>query len=411
MNNIDIEYIKVSNVLMDKTVNNNEKIKIVEDLMLKILNSKGTGKKVYKTIYGKKVYIPKKYIGKYNILCKELNKLKQNVNNYKQLNSVEFKMFENIQSEENKIMQNKILYDQYKKLKVNLNSDYLTLEEKNKYIKKFVDDNIVTLNFLKIELSQKNKYKDKPSDLTIHDLVGYENINVVKGTEQKQKRKRKNFLLKRVSAFFAAAFMFVCGQSFIKTSDTKTTNDNINSTSIVEMENDMKKNTLKDISSKKKDVYSETSFNCVEQEIKINKTITINKPSDDFNIKNKINLDDKFKVKKDSLIYSNIYNAIEEKNGATTYYSSDTLRCSVGIGIKYNNSVISFIKSTQDENTYVVKGLGEVLYLTKKEANKQINNLINKGGKIESIVSHNTKSSSNGIEGYFAIDDVKVLVK
>ena len=87
------------------------------------------------------------------------------------------------------------------------------------------------------------------------------------------------------------------------------------------------------------------------------------------------------------------------------YYSVDDLRTIDGLGIEYNGNMLSFIEVAGDENLYIVKGLGDNLYLTKDEANSKIKELIDNGAVVKSVLS---KDKTGDYEGFFSADNIEV---
>ena len=69
------------------------------------------------------------------------------------------------------------------------------------------------------------------------------------------------------------------------------------------------------------------------------------------------------------------------------------------------NAKSFLIEVAGDENLYIVKGLGDNLYLTKDEANSKIKELIDNGAVVKSVLS---KDKTGDYEGFFSADNIEV---
>ena len=140
--NIKDQYKLLLNSINSINMDNNEKIKLIEDFKESILHGKNSGKKIIKRINGVKVKIPKEHIGRYKEACRMLKKYKTDICS----NKYEDSPLPNL---EPIISKSAYLQKEYNKLKHDLSNRNLGSYEKSILIRKFVSDNTAAINFLK----------------------------------------------------------------------------------------------------------------------------------------------------------------------------------------------------------------------------------------------------------------------
>ncbi len=456
---IDEKYKKMLTTINSSLFTKEQKIECLKYFKMDLLNSKNTGRKVRKVIYGEMVIIPKYYIGKYMEACRLINKisLQKGVVNNSKNDYLRQRLF----NLEPYIFRSSILKKDYELLLLKLNSSRYSNDDKNNFIRHFIDSNIVTINFLKGSDFEHSVSLQDESAKRKKTVEKKKNI-IDKQIRIKKKGKLKMFL-KVLAAAFSTLYIFSFASSFSNNNnnkvDTKESTSSIGYTS---------SNLSKSMFKKIKKVKAKLSVKVVDKktrksivgtllEIRNSKNrivnrlyssrnkVTINnlddgnyvlkeiKPVNNYikakNIKFTINNNDNvdivmenarndinkenftlntaFTLKEDRMIYSTFNDSLNKSNGMYAFYNDDTLRKSMGYGINYNNNYITILKI--GNNNYEISNQNGISYLTYKEAKNYLNKLINNGGNIISVISHCSESSDiNSIEGFYSIDDIKV---
>ncbi len=105
----------------------------------------------------------------------------------------------------------------------------------------------------------------------------------------------------------------------------------------------------------------------------------------------KIILNDTFTVKNDEVhIYTNMYDATNETNGYSMYFSSDSMRSITGMAYQLEDGSLEFIDQKDED------------FEARREALK------NERAKIVALRSQNELGSQNGYEGYYNIEDIQL---
>lgn len=115
------------------------------------------------------------------------------------------------------------------------------------------------------------------------------------------------------------------------------------------------------------------------------------------------------KITTGSPIYTNAYDASNETNGKTPYYSYNTFNDVVGIVLESNNNIASFV-SVDNGQIYEFRSNGQVMYLTSKEAITKVKELESKG-YLKTAVPVKNANVNSGVTGFYNIDSVKVKTK
>lgn len=450
-NILDEKYEQLLNIIKTN-ISNEEKLKYLNNFKQDVLTHKNTGKKIIKTIDGKKVKVSKKYFGKYYqaylLFIKSSSKKTDIPQNIIDDNT---SLMKELISLKPYIKKSKYLEEEYNTLCTKLSNE----PDKNELIRTFISNNLITINFLKSNKPVISNIKD----METKDLVGIDDYSLKIKNIKKPKRKNKLKMFIKILASSLSALFIISGTSFLTNRDTVKIEKN---TSKIE-KTEQRKNIIKSKSPKAKlsisvvdkitRKYIRGSY--LEIKNKNNKTINkiistgrkitinnlekgsytlkeikttkgYNKASDiEFNIlnknvditientkipKSKYDLNTNFTIKQDRSIYTNLQDSVSKNNGYQMYFKNTTNRKTMGYGIKYNNKYITIIK--KEDNNYIIKDNDIESYITKKEANKYLKKIIKKGGVIKSIISHSDESTEkNSIEGFYNIKDIKVKVR
>lgn len=431
------QYNHIMNSINANNLSSDKELELLKEAKNIILTN-NRGRKVIKKICGQKYYVSKKNVYKLIKVCQLIQNKENAINNIdkdkwyteivpnKSNDNYNIKTFyqllNKLLQKESIIKQSPVLTSQYNELKYQLMNKSISIKDKNKLINTFLKDNIIAFNFISGKNNPQREINESVIDMRVEDLRGYENL---KEMQIEPKPKRKKFkthkLFKRIVAGFSAFLMIgIC--SIVSRGNTnevsieKETQSKSHSIDTTKPVKKTHKTKIEKITKKTNKTYN---TNNKTKTSKSHKSIIVSKTNKESNnnketIKNKkktnikfnksIKLGTKFKLKKDSLIYSNVSNANNKYNGKKAFYDNNITRKCVGLSIEYNKKIITFIEISDDN--YKVYGLDNI-YLSSKEANKEITNLLKQGGKVKSILSQN----NNNYEGYYTSDNVKVLVK
>ena len=413
-NNIDQVYIRIKNNLNNLSIN--DQIKELESFKYLILNSSNTGRKVRKKINGQTVTVPKKYLGKYsevNQLLKQRIVLINNNKNIKKeiknepINTHDYREYLSLK---NKIIQLKKVIN--KKSLLNISYEKLledvdkcpTYKEKNQLMRQFIKDNIVTFNFLQIKLNEVTK-EDLETVVYEEDDINDQVLDIEKIEKPKNKKRLKK-AFKSLAGVMGAILIISFFGSITNSVMSSQNTPSVVQTTITQATEATK--SFEKVKSLTKTDNSTKDIKQVHKQKTVKKKTTtkkISKIKKLFSSKKLFNLNSKFKLQKDSLIYTNMYDAYNHSNSMNPYYDYQTVRKSAGVSVLYNNNLISIIQT--DKDVYCVDDSTHTNYLTKKEANKYLNKLLKKGGQIKGVLScHETYQN---IEGFYNINNVKIL--
>lgn len=352
---------------------------------------KSSGRKMTFKCYGEKVTVPRRLRSEYENCCKKIANLKRKNTVQNEPPKKEVIAVGKIQKskDESEILRQRLI-ELYRENQESLRKYEIEQQEQQK-------------------IENSSNFEDEFNPTKSKDTVLYKNEGLVNNNEQElnddpvklvtfRKSKNKAKLkskIKKAAAVIAAGiicFMSTLGISklFNKNYDVVEPKiDNI-ATEVVE-ETESIEDATKKVEEK------------IKQDIEQNTT-----KQETTNVESKTNyydFDTSFKVEENSPIYTDMYKAADKVDGQKMYYSVDDLRTIDGLGIEYNGNMLSFIEVAGDENLYIVKGLGDNLYLTKDEANAKIKELIDNGAVVKSVLS---KSNINEYEGFFSADNIEV---
>lgn len=391
----DVEFEKISIEKINDTetfdLNDDEVIEKLEKRKEEI--KKSSGRKMTFTCYGEKVTVPRRLRSEYENCCRKIRDLKEKNVVKTESSKKEVIAVGKIEKDKNtsEILRQRLI-DLYRENEESL-KEY-EFEQQNTKEKQEVG---IIPSFKEDFNSTKPKGIVKYNDELDEDY-----IMPITWRKSKNKARLKEKLKKSITVIVASIICTVSelGVSKLVKKDKKDIVepkvDNIVSNTIEET-TDIEEAT-KTIENKiKEDIRENTA----------NQNITINDNEEKVTNEQftEYALDNQFKVEENSEIYSDLYKASSKTDGQKMYYSVDDLRTIDGLGIEYNGNMLSFIEVAGDENLYIVKGLGDNLYLTKDEANSKIKELIDNGAVVKSVLS---KDKTGDYEGFFSADNIEV---
>lgn len=339
-----------------------ERIKIIEEKMEAMRNA--GGRKNLITCCGEKIYIAREYAGNYSYCAGLLKKYKN------QLNVIELPNSELVKPE--KDLSQKLI-DSYN---TGISDDDYYLGEEFDFIKKqkpktFDEEEFNRQNdelFKMLEDHQKEVREKEINEKDNNKKAPF--IKVTKVIKPKNKEKLKDKIKKYaviIAASVALASSLVISSLLMgkqAPKNTKPQKDNLSS-STTQNVNDEELN----------DIKGEINEDIILEEDIVSET------EDSI-----LGLGASISIQDDAEIYNNMYDATLKRNGLSRYFKEDINKNVGGLVVNLNGEL----------KTY---------YFTNPGAEQELNDAILAGGTITSVLCAN----ENGYEGFYNIDDVKVL--
>ena len=329
------QYQDLEKIITSVDYSDEDKIKVLKNFMHNIETNKNTGRKNLKTINGKKVYLPTRYIGYYQNANRWLKNIQDNLNKQEEVES-------------KTIM----------KYPIESNDDMIDI----------------------------NEYATTPA--TQDDF-----LQIVETKKPKNKEALKN-RLKRIVALVAAStiaagFLIANVVSRLSKGSSK---PQIEVAEVLETET-LGTEGLDDIN---EDIVNNQKHTPKEKKSPEKKETA--KSSE-------VTLDATVTIKEGSQIYRTAKDSVYHTNGEIPYFSYDTSNDVVGITLKSNDKIASFVQLSSDPNTYEVTIDNSTTFLTRQEAEKKIQQLTSKGWQVAGTAVKNENAES-GITGFYNINDI-----
>lgn len=345
------------NIIKNMTLD--EKIHDAEDKMQRIINTcylPNQGKKRYVKFGNQHYSMPVKYVGRFNNLKGELNKLMEIKKEEQNLNVSLY----NIKQEKEEIQELVDFDKQFDNIMKEISEMRARVIEERRIAEQ------IALYDIKSEESQEN-FKDQ--------TVNQENKNLV----IKKINKKKDIIkkIKKVAITVTATAMIavtaISGLNVFKQKNNKGNQNDISKKIVYDIDSELEKNV---------DVINNNSETIEIAEVRDNSLENKKLEQEDILLPN-----EKINIEAESEIYKTANDATNKENGLNPYYNANMERNVVGITIKMPNDEMITIKNYDLE---------------------QITNLINQGGQITAYLTGNQlENGTYDYEGYYNVDDIE----